>query len=46
MDQKKHLTNAGLEEILEIAYNMNLDTTSQTRRQSTKESWLALLANK
>jgi hypothetical protein len=46
MDQKKHLTNAGLEEIIEIAYNMNLDTTSQTRRQSTKESWLALLANK
>ena len=38
--QEKHLTKAGLEKILKIAYSMNLDNNSQTRRQSTKESWL------
>ena len=46
MKQQKHSTKAGLEEIIEIAYSMNLDTTSETRRRSTKESWLTLLANK
>lgn len=46
MKQQKHLTKAGLEEIIEIAYSMNLDNNSETRRQSTKESWLTLLANK
>ncbi len=46
MKQEKHLTKADLKEILEIVYSMNLDNNSQTRRQSTKESWLELLANK
>jgi len=31
MQQKQHLTKAGLEEIIEIAYSMNLDNNSQTR---------------
>ena len=31
MKQQKHLTKAGLEEIIEIAYSMNLDNNSQTR---------------
>ena len=46
MKQEKHLTKTGLKEILEIAYSMNLDNNSQTRRQSTLESWLEFLANK
>ena len=46
MKQEKHLIKTGLEEIIEIAYSMNLDNNSQTRRRSTKESWLTLLANK
>lgn len=45
MKQQKHFPKSGLEEIIDLAYSMNLDPTSQTRRQSTKESWLILLAN-
>ena len=46
MKQKKHLIKTDLERIIEIAYTMNLDNDLLTRRRSTKESWLTLLANK
>ena len=46
MQQEKHLTKAGLKKIIEISYSMNLDTNSKTRRQTTKEDLLLILANK
>ena len=46
LEQKKHLTKAGLEEIIKIAYSMNLNAALQSRRQNTEESWLKLLADK
>ena len=42
MQQEKHLTKAGLKKIIEIS----LDTNSKTRRQTTKEDLLLILANK
>ena len=46
MKLEKHLTPQGLTEIIDIAYTMNLDNNSFTRRDRPKECYLQILADK
>ena len=46
MKDEKHLTPQGLTKILDIAYTMNLDNNSVTRRDKSKEYYLQILADK
>ena len=43
MEKKKHLEKVYLIEIIKLAYSMNLDSSSNSRREQSLEYWLNIL---